>query len=377
MVFIALLPYITCPVYEYPETTVFKGDKFYNPYAGIDTSKWLKANFHAHSRVWAGLTNGHKSEANELKNIYTSCGYDIIGISDYFKINSVSSIPVYEHGAGIFKNHQLSIGAKNVMFKDYLFWQTFHNKQNIIEELNNGENIISINHPVLRDAYSSQDLINLNGYRLLEIVNNNYAKNIDLWDSVLSAGKMVFLILNDDTHDITNPVDFGYAFTMLNCSNDTKSIIDALGKGAVVGVDLQPGAKTDPAAKTEQGKMAPMPVSCTVINDSLKITFNKICSKLKLVGQNGIVKMEADSVSAISYRFTPADTYIRAEIHQPDGTDVYLNPIFRYNDLNEFNKSPVVNIKMTWILRAVYFAAVIILFMLYLKIRRSKRVRLN
>lgn len=352
---------------------MFKGSKFYNPYENIDTSKWLKANFHAHSRVWAGLTNGHKSEARELKNIYTECGYDIIGISDYFKINSVSTIPVYEHGAGIFKNHQLSIGAKNVMFKDYLFWQSFHNKQNIIEELNNGENIISINHPVLRDAYSSQDLINLNGYRLLEIVNNNYAKNVNLWDSVLSAGKMVFLLLNDDTHDITNPVDFGYAFTMINCSNDPKSIINTLGSGSVVGVDMQPGAKTDPAAKMEQGRLAPMPVSCTIENENLTITFNKLCSKVKLIGQNGTLKKEADSVKTISYKFEPTDTYIRAEIHQPEGTDIYLNPVFRYSDLNEFNKPPVVNIAMTWLLRGIYITAGILVIFLYLRFRTSKK----
>lgn len=372
LVLIALYPYFTCPVYKSPEPTIFKGRNFYNPYADIDTTMWLKGNFHAHSRVWWGLTYGFKSEPAELVKKYKEIGYDIIGLSDYMHINHLSSIPVYEHGVGIFKNHQLSIGAGGILWKEYLFWQSFHNKQNIISELREENNVISINHPTLRSAYDSEDLKLLRGYDLLEIVNHNYSHTLNLWDSVLSAGSLVFLIMNDDTHDITNPKDFGYCFTMINSKKSNDDIISALRNGKSFGVEIEPQGDFSPAVKIQQANSAPKPVSCVIKNDTVTFAFDKVCDTIKLIGQNGVLLEKTNSTQRIKYKIKPEDTYIRAEVKQRDSLNVFLNPVFRYDDINEYKKQPEIDYPLTWILRTVYLIiAGLIIFMLYKRKRKK------
>lgn len=371
LVFIALWPYLTCPVYKKPEVSTFNGSSIYNPYEDIDSAKWLKANFHAHSRVWWGLTYGFKSEPSELVKKYKELGYDVIGLSDYMHINELSSIPVYEHGVGIFKNHQLSIGAGKILWKEYLFWQTFSNKQNIIEELREDDNMISLNHPTLRGAYSSGDLTHLRGYDLLEVVNHNYSHTLNLFDSVLSAGNMVFLVINDDTHDITNPKDFGYAFTMINSDNNNTDILDALKSGRTYGVEMEPAGDFSPLTKKLQAESAPKITGCKINGDTVSFSFDKNCDTVKLFGQNGIVKVKNENTNSIKYILKPEDTYIRTEINQSNQVNVFLNPVFRYNDLKTHKQPAEIDYLMTWILRTGYI--LVICVSIYLVYRRKKR----
>ena len=320
------------------------------------------------------MTYGFKSEPSELVKKYKELGYNIIGLSDYMHINKLSSIPVYEHGVGIFKNHQLSIGAGKILWKEYLFWQSFHNKQNIISELREENNLISINHPVLRSAYDGEDLKLLQGYDLLEVVNHNYSHTLNLWDTVLSAGKMVFLIVNDDTHDITNPKDFGYAFTMVNSNFNNSDIIEALSTGKSYGVEMEPQGDFSPMTKKLQADSAPQITGCKINGDTVSFEFDKNCDTIKIFGQNGVILQVANNINSLKYRLRPEDTYVRAEVNQTNLVNVFLNPLFRYDKLESLKRNPETDFTMTWILRSVYiFAAFLIIFLLY---RRKKMKRL-
>jgi hypothetical protein len=374
IVFIAALPYLTCPIYEYPETSVFKGAYFYNPYKNLDSAKWFKANFHGHTRVWWGLTYGHKSDPEEYLRKYKELGYDIIGISDYQFINPISTIPVYEHGIGLSKNHQLSIGAENILWKEYLFFQNFHHKQSIISGLRGNNILISVNHPEMRGAYDENDIKYLRGYDLLEVVNHNYFNAQNLWDATLSNGYPVFLVANDDTHDITNPKDFGYGYTLVNCNSpNPQDVIEALKNGKAVGVEMEP-KKEDLSVSTKLKQSAAIPklLKCAVHNDSLIMSFDKLCDTIKLIGQNGVLLEKQLSVTKITYKIKPEDTYIRVEINQQDLSNIILNPVFRY-DGSDINKSaPVVNYTLTWLYRG---ACLIIAFVIIIIIRRRKKTK--
>lgn len=375
IVFIAILPYLTCPVYKYPQSHVFSGSKFYNPYEKLDTSKWLKANFHAHSRVWWGLTYGWDSDPEELVKKYRELNYDVVGISEYQLFNPLSDIPVYEHGTGIFKNHQLSIGAKSILWKEYLFFQNFHHKQDIISGLREGNNLISINHPPMRGAYDEYDMKTLTGFDLLEVINHNYSKTLNLWDTVLSNGNPVFLIVNDDSHNITNPKDFGYAFTLVNSNTSkTEDIIDALRKGNAVGVEMEPIGDFSAKVKLQQAVLAPKPVSLQITGDSIVINFDKSCDTIKLIGQNGTLLLNFVSSKYISYKIKPEDSYIRAEVNQNDLTNVILNPVFRY-DGQITRPEPVINHFMTWLFRSVLI--LLISTVIFLIIKRKRRHQLS
>lgn len=368
-----ILPYLTCPVYEYPEIRQFNGSNYYNPYSSIDTSLWLKSNLHSHSRVWWGLTYGYKSDPEILMEKYRELGYDVTGISDYFKINPLSQIPVYEHGAGIFKNHLLVIGADKVLFKDYLLWQSFHNKQNMISDLKTNNNLLAITHPDVRNAFTGNDMKFLKGYNMLEIINYNYCWSVNLWDSALSAGNPLFLIMNDDSHDITDPDDYGRVFMYINSEKNTESILGALKRGAVAGIDLKHDKYDTPAVLIQKSENAPKPVNCSISGDTLNYRFDKVCDTVKLIGQNGRLLKLAENVSEINYLMKPEDTYVRAEIKQYNTANVYLNPVYRYNDLNENKVQPVINYTVTWFLRTGYIAVIsLIIIAIY---RRKKLLR--
>lgn len=372
IVLIAALPYITCPIYNRPETSLFEGSSFYNPYSNLDTTKWLKANFHAHTRVWWGLTYGHRSDCGELIKKYNELDYDIIGVSDYQSINPKSSIPVYEHGVGISKNHQLSIGSKNVLYKEYLFYQSFHHKQNIISGLHDGNNIVSVNHPEMRNAYTAEDLKYLRGVDLLEVINHNYNNSQKLWDTALSNGNLMFLISDDDTHDITNPKDFGYAYTMVNSpSSKNEDIINALRKGNAVAVELEPQADMSPQRKLTQSLEIPKLIRCEVQNDSLLIGFDRICDTIKLIGQNGMRLEKMVRSKNVTYKIKPEDTYIRAEVNQSDLSNLILNPVFRYDGGEIHKTGPEINNIYTWLYRGGLILAAIVIIIFSLK--RKKR----
>jgi hypothetical protein len=57
---------------------------------------------------------------------------------------------------------------------------------------------------------------------------------------------------------------------------------------------------------------------------------------LSIMGDNGktLKKSETDT---ITYVFQPEDTYVRAEAHFNDHTNIFLNPVIRYSgDLSEY-----------------------------------------
>jgi hypothetical protein len=73
-----LLIYFTAPVYDFPVSQPFSGEKIYNPYEGIDSTHWKKANFHFHVHAWGGLTSGRNNTVGEFWKTYKKLGYDVL-----------------------------------------------------------------------------------------------------------------------------------------------------------------------------------------------------------------------------------------------------------------------------------------------------------
>ena len=116
------LPYGWYPVYEFEEGGSFGGEKIYNPYQGTDSLPWLRANLHAHTKSWGGLTNGQGSEV-QLRAVYDTLGYDVVGISNYHHFSDKGwkdsiGFNLYEHGYGLLKNHYLVVGSPRVYWFD-------------------------------------------------------------------------------------------------------------------------------------------------------------------------------------------------------------------------------------------------------------------
>src|SRR6185295_6464610 len=204
---VAVNQYFFCPQYNFETSLPFSGPGIYNPYEDADFSHWHKCNFHTHVRSWLDIPP-RTGTAADAWNIYRKLGYDVHCISNYQCVDDYhhedsNYLEAYEHGYGILKNHQNVLGTKEVVWKDYVLPQTLANKQHILSTLRKNDSaVIIINHPAHHNAYHPDDFSFLSGNDCLELFPSG---SLGAWDSALSAGRRVFAIADDDTHDITNP----------------------------------------------------------------------------------------------------------------------------------------------------------------------------
>jgi hypothetical protein len=355
------LPYLRGPLYRFPAPTRFAGPKFLNPYSGLRDT-WQRANLHAHGRAWSGLTNGRQSD-EQIVRAYTSFGYTVAGISNYQRIVATGDGPtvrLYEHGYNLGKRHQLAIGARRVAWFDFPLWQSISHKQFVIDRVADTAELVAIAHPSSREAYTLDDLQQLTGYQLLEVVNGPFRYERP-WDAALSAGRAVWALGNDDTHDLTDPARTAMAWTMINApSPSSGDIVDALRAGRSYAVSRT--NETASAIETVVGNVkfsdGTLAVSC--VGEPSTFVF---------VGQNGKVRKTVKAAMSASYTFRDEDTYIRTVIRSPR-TAMFLNPVLRYDGDRPPAPAATVDMARTWLLRGTFALAGAALFLIYRDRRR-------
>jgi len=91
--------------------------------------------------------------------------------------------------------------------------------------------LVAINHP--GTAYTEDDLRDLTGYHLMEVVNGPFGFE-ELWDAALSSGHVIWALANDDIHDLTNLRRLAVAWNMIDSpSPGLSDIVSALRDGDV------------------------------------------------------------------------------------------------------------------------------------------------
>lgn len=320
------LQYALSSQYKFPDPVPFSGDSLYNPYTN-NGGKWMKSNFHAHSVCWGGIVNGHQEADSIVTHYKRDMGYDVACISNY-ELHTRSSMmwdsryfPIYEHGYNIHKAHHLVIGGDDVCLRDMVFAQSLHNKQYMIDHVKEHAPVVALLHPDIRDGFRKDELEKLSGYELIEVLNHH--RNAEpKWDIVLSSGKPVWIIANDDCHDISLENETGVSWTMVKSSHtEGDSIIRALASGNSYGATGKMGINEHYLEQVE------------VNGHSVNYTLDSEADEIIFIGQNGMVKGVVKNAGFASYSFTPDDTYIRVVVKFPSLT-LYLNPVIRYNGIS-------------------------------------------
>lgn len=327
--------YVFGSKYVFAPPTSFKGDSLYNPYKEINASHAKIANFHAHAQN--GLLNG-KGEPEDVLNQYKKIGVDIAGVSQYNKIDQSlvetgSSIPVYEHGTNLGKTHQLVIGARQVVSKDYPFFQTIHNKQEILERISlDSQNVIALTHPDLSHGYNVEDIKFLHYYDLMEVL-SPYANSIAYWDTALSSGKPIFAIGNDDVHDVFDHNELGrFVNIVFSESMSKEHIVQALKKGQSAILWLKQETNESLERKLEKISSAKnIFSSLSVGGDTISLKFEHAIQQLDVITDNGIRYASLSPDSSYKIVMKPEHSYLRFEAALKDGSKIIFNPIFRNN----------------------------------------------
>lgn len=373
---IITVEYLISPIYVFPEPKAFSGEELFNPYEGVDSNYWRKGNFQIQSVAWGGVTDGRKNTNEAIDSIYSLLGYDAITISDYQKINKYGEgedlyIPVYEHGYGVKKNHHVMIGADHVTWTDYPVFQTIHHKQDMLNILRPSSELIFIAHPKYAGGWEPEDMRWIANYDGIEVL-NGFRVSMKHWDAALSSGKNVRILANDDAHDITNINEVGNYVTLIHAPvNHGDSIVSAMKAGKAFGAYIYRPYDEPMDEKIEKAHNLPKLTGVEVIGDTIFVGVTKKAAKFRFIGQDGLLLDSVMNTRDAHYVMKNIDSYVRTEIHFPNRTAYYLNPVIRYDGGDPWaHEMPVIDQGRTWLLRIVGFATLIFILVNIYYLRR-------
>ncbi|WP_430405899.1 PHP domain-containing protein [Fluviicola sp.] len=359
------LQYATTTIYEFEEPKPFSGQQWLNPYQEIDSTR-IKANFHAHSCAWKSVSRGSNS-AEKMASCYKEKKYDIAAISNYFCIDTVGKrnnplyVPVYEHGLNIFKSHCLVLNAQKVSYYDYFLFQTTSHQQKVIENIKANDGIVAIAHPKFCGGRSLKDMKYLMHYDLVEVL-NHYRISDTYWDEALSAGRLAYLVANDDSHSIETDETERTWTVIFSKKKTRKAALKSLLSGKAFGV------------YTEYNKCKNNFEKCQLSEDRLTVKFAIPADTIFFIGQGGSVKYRVIKSDHASYKLKTNDTYIRIVAKNYESA-IYLNPVIRYDTKVPYNSLKVPKEKMlqTGLFRAFVIGILYFPFRWLWRIWRPKR----
>lgn len=371
------------PVYKFPESLSFSGSKFYNPYKDYENIYYERGNFHGHSRLGGGFTNGRANNEQDVFKAYRDLEYGFATISNYHHITGKPPyydfpyVPAQEYGVNIFKTHLLLIGTKRKEYFDQPLWQGPNTIQYRINRVKPYNDIVTLAHPAFLNGIEVDYMKKLTGYDLMEVV-NTFAHSVSHWDTALSSGRPAFLLASDDTHNVFINTDIGRNITMIPLNPETESdkLYDTLKSGAAYGITVpHTVAMLDRSEKLKVLDTHPQLLSMQVQNNNLTIKLNRMVDKIAFSADNGVVKAEYDNVSEASYNIADNDSYARATVYFDNGSIAYFNPVIRTNDGLK-PEMPAVSVNYTisiikWIFTAAVLAALII-FIIKIYFKRKK-----
>nr|WP_295924058.1 hypothetical protein [uncultured Dyadobacter sp.] len=368
VLFLLIHQYFFCSRFQFYQPAPFHGNAIYNPYKSAKPDHWVKCNFHAHARSWNGITNGNGT-ANDIHNAYKALKYGVHCVSNYHSIDTTGSlkksyISAYEHGFNVNKTHQLVLGSKKVLWLDYLFPQTIHNKQDVLNHLREANSITILNHPELRKGYLNSDFQSLSGYDCIEVLNPSVIST-GQWDAALSAGRRAFVVGDDDLHNVITKDRLGKMCTFVNVQENSKGLVlEALKSGNSYGVIMGDNQSVD---------SVPYLKSLTINSDIITIEVSQHAREIVIIGQNGKVIQSFSNLEKVKFVLNKNDHYARATCTFDNGTKLFLNPLFYSDDHDSILSTVPENTLETMLFRALGVGIIFIWLFVVRKVVQWKK----
>lgn len=295
--------------------------------------KWYKGQTHMHTKNSDG-----DSYPQEVVTWYKDHGYNFIVLSDhnhitpaiYYDVNPNDDLILIE-GEEVTDNFNkipCHVNALNI--------HTLVNPQggnSVIETLQRNSNAIlqaggvpQINHPNWRWSFGAEELKALSGVVLFELWNVSYSSNNfggsgkpsmeEIWDDVLTSGKIMYGLATDDMHDLKGEYLWQYAnpgrgWIVVRAKELTPaSIINALLNGdfySTTGVSLAD------YQVTKEKMIVTLPENPQLGNTVF------------FIGKNGKVLSKSVENPAV-YTFSGDEMYVRAKVISSDGETAFLQP---------------------------------------------------
>ncbi len=304
--------------------------------AHAQTLNWYKGNTHTHT-----INSDGDSTPADVAKWYRENRYNFLFITDHEHVTNVAGLNELHGKAGTFivisgqevtdsydrkPYHMNGLGISSAVMPNKLPGAVETLQKNIDDVVKAG-GIAQINHPNFGWALTADELIKLQNYTLLEIhnghplVNNLGGGGVPsaeaMWDSVLTSGKRVFGVADDDSHyfkrigDPAAPTP-GQGWIYVRAAELTPAaILTSLKRGefyASTGVEL-----SDYQVRSKQ-------ITVTVKEER----WSKY--RIQFIGSGGRVLAES-TASPATYTIKGDEGYVRAKIHESNGKMAWTQPV--------------------------------------------------
>lgn len=294
-------------------------------------AKWYKGNLHTHTTLSDGDSAPEKVIAWYLEN-----DYDFLAVTDH---NVIMPLEPYQDLVGkkmllISANevsdkfasasvHILALGLTDTTLQPAGGNSLVAVLQNNIDAINGTGALPIVAHPNHRWSFTDQEMLQVKNYTLFEVLNahprvNNFGggghiSTEEIWDRILSAGRVMYGIGTDDMHKLaTYP---GKSWIMVKADElSEKAIFAALKKGDFY---VSTGVLLEEYIVTPEFMRLKLPV----------VGLTRYTTRF--IGQNGRV-LKTDLSSEPRYFFSGEETYIRVKVIDSNGLLLLTQPYFRW-----------------------------------------------
>jgi len=297
---------------------------------------WFKGNLHTHT-----LNSDGDSTPDDVVRWYREHNYHFVTLTDHNYLTSVDGLNAL-HGADekflVMRGEELTdrFGNKPIHINGLnpvsLIQTTGGSSvvdmvQKMIDAIRAAGGVPSVNHPNYGWAISADELAQLQRTRLFEVFNGHpLVNNVggggvpgleEVWDRMLSSGKMLYGIAVDDAHYFKRPEDKtaprpGQGWVYVRSPRlESRALVGALERGnfySSTGVELQ-SVNATAAALTITVKTEPQ--------SKYRIQF---------IGKQGVVLSEAIT-SPATYTFKGDESYVRAKVIESNGKLAWVQPV--------------------------------------------------
>jgi len=301
--------------------------------------KWYKGNTHTHT-----VNSDGDSTPDEVVKWYREQGYQFLVLTDHNFLTSVESLNAL-HGADekflVIKGEEVTekFDQKSIHINGLKVEQRVEPQggksvieilQRNVDAIRRAEGVPHINHPNFHWSITAEELRQVMNYKLFEIFNGHPQVNNEgggglpsleqMWDYLLSRGKLVYGIAVDDAHFFKQPWNKavprpGQGWVMVRAERLTpRALLEALERGefyASTGVELQDYQAT---AKT---------ITITIKEER----WSKYRVQFIGQGKEGGQVFQEVTTNPATYQIRGNEGYVRAKVIESNGKVAWTQPV--------------------------------------------------
>jgi hypothetical protein len=299
-------------------------------------ARWFKGNTHTHT-----LNSDGDSTPDEVVRWYREHGYNFLVLTDHNYLTSVDGLNAV-HGAAdkflVVRGEEVTSAVQskavhvNGLNLDTLVPAPSGTTvaavaQQSVDGIRKASGVPTVNHPNFTWAMTGDDLLQVQRTRLFEIFNGHPQVNNeggggapgleDVWDRLLSSGRLMYGVAVDDAHHFKRPGDPlasgpGRGWIYVRAERlEARLLVAAMERGefyASTGVELERYEAT-----------------ATGISLEVKATaYSRY--RVQFIGRKGQVLAE-QTTPAAAYTFKGDEGYVRARVLESNGYTAWTQPV--------------------------------------------------